>query len=940
MKSKIILTLLFAAPIALLYFTEKHSFKALNVPADASTTGSIRQQSKRLQWEWQRLHDPATGKIPAGMRAKELAFAQTLPKDSDFEIEKSGTGQDFTLQGPYNVGGRTRGLAIDITNENIVFAGSVSGGLYRSTDGGNTWQKVTSPQQYLGVTSIVQDTRTGHTNNWYFSSGEGYGTSASADEAFYLGDGIFKSTDGGLSWNPLEATANGNPQSFTTNWQVIWNLATHPDDSSDVLFAATYGAIYKSTDGGSNWTTSIASSVSGSDSYFTDVACTSTGVVYATLSSDGQKGGIWRSADGTAPFVDITPDNFFNGNDTIHWPGVYDRTVIGIDPNNENVVYFLAHSPGYGLASLDFQGDTNWVSFWKYEYLSGDGDTTGGFWTDLSQNLPFDGSALGNIVLQGSYNMHVKVMPGNSNIVFICGTNIYRSTDGFTTNTNTTQIGGYGIGAILPFYTSYLNHHSDVHNLTFLPSNPDILISATDGGLYKTDNCLADTVAWTSLNNGYYTSQYYTVAIDHGTEGSNVITGGLQDWGSWWTNSPDPLATWTHPSHGDGAYCAVKDGGGTYYFSRQEGKMMKATLDNNGNVTAFKRFDPIGASKDNYQFINPFVLDPVDNNILYLSEGPNLWRNDALADITLDGSWDTISTGWQKFSWHLTDTTQHISCFAVSTEPAHRLYFGTSKKKIYKVNNAHTGNPTPVDITASNMPVAGYVTALAVDPRDGDKVMAVFSNYKVYSIWYSDNGGSSWKKVAGNLEQTQSGSGNGPSIRTASILPVGDGTIYLIGASTGLYATDTLIADSTVWIQQGANTIGNAVVNMIDTRSSDGFTVIATHGNGLYTTYYTSVSEIAGIKDNKWPSITNVLSLYPNPAQNNTTVEFELFEKTNVTIIIYDEAGREVQEVLKTQINKGKHIILVNTANLKAGIYYCTFTTPLYRTSRSLIIVK
>ena len=160
-------------------------------------------------------------------------------------------------------------------------------------------------------------------------------------------------------------------------------------------------------------------------------------------------------------------------------------------------------------------------------------------------------SQLGNIVTQGSYDMLVRVMPGNSNIVFLGGTNLYRSTDGFTTNTNTKQIGGYGIGATLPFYTSYLNHHPDQHNIAFYNSNSNLMYSTCDGGIYMTGNAADDSVQWTSKNNGYYASQYYTVAIDHGTSGSHVITGGLQDWGSWWTNSADPQFQWTFPSQGD-----------------------------------------------------------------------------------------------------------------------------------------------------------------------------------------------------------------------------------------------------------------------------------------------------------------------------------------------------------------------------------------------------
>jgi hypothetical protein len=236
------------------------------------------------------------------------------------------------------------------------------------------------------------------------------------------------------------------------------------------------------------------------------------------------------------------------------------------------------------------------------------------------------------------------------------------------------------------------------------------------------------------------------------------------------------------------------------------------------------------------------------------------------------------------------------------------------------------------------MPSAGYVSAIAVDPRDADKVMVVFSNYKVYSIYYSENGGTNWKKVAGNLEQTQSGSGNGPSIRTAAILPVADGTIYLVGASTGLYATDTLIADSTVWIQQGANTIGNVVITALETRASDGFTVIATHGNGVYTTNYTSVTEVVGVEQFTIYDLRFVI--YPNPAKDNTNIVFELAENTQAEMVIYDEMGRLIDKLLNKQLPKGKHSIAVNTSSYRSGVYYCTLTTAKGRAGKTLIVAK
>ena len=93
-------------------------------------------------------------------------------------------------------------------------------------------------------------------------------------------------------------------------------------------------------------------------------------------------------------------------------------------------------------------------------------------------------------------------------------------------------MGGYEIGAALPFVNEYPGHHPDQHGLTFLPSNPDIMFSNCDGGISKTLDNTASSVVWNELNNGYITSQFYTIAIDHSTT-DDIVMGGLQDNGTY-----------------------------------------------------------------------------------------------------------------------------------------------------------------------------------------------------------------------------------------------------------------------------------------------------------------------------------------------------------------------------------------------------------------------
>ncbi|MBL0330142.1 MAG: hypothetical protein IPP64_12165 [Bacteroidetes bacterium] len=504
MKSKFTFFVASALSIsAVAYITAGGNFLKNKFTSDTVNEGMVHGASKRLKWEMSRLADPATGKIPDNIRQLELAFAATLP--NDLQTDRSMASLTMTNRGPWNVGGRTRAFGVDVSNENRLLAGSCSGGMWLSTNGGTSWSQSNTLSQLKNATCLTQDKRATHTNTWYYGSGEAYGASASGGSgAYYLGDGVFKSTDGGVTWTPIASTAGGNPNGFTTGWQLVWNIANDnsANDSIEEVYASIYGGIQRTINGGTTWTAML-----GGGSYFTDVQISTTGIVYATQSDDGSQKGIWRAKNDSA-FVNILPVGF---------PTAYNRIVSGINPNNENEVYFLANTPGFGKVTYNYLGTPEWNSLWKYTYVSGDGTGAGGTWQDLSLNLPNTGGMFDKWNVQGSYDMVVRVKPGSSNVVYIGGTNLYRSTTAFQDSTNTTFIGGYEQFSALPVINSYPNHHPDQHWIEFLPSNPDVMFSANDGGVFKTLNDTATAVVWQSLNNGYLTTMFYTLAIDHAT---------------------------------------------------------------------------------------------------------------------------------------------------------------------------------------------------------------------------------------------------------------------------------------------------------------------------------------------------------------------------------------------------------------------------------------
>jgi hypothetical protein len=363
-------------------------------------------------------------------------------------------------------------------------------------------------------------------------------------------------------------------------------------------------------------------------------------------------------------------------------------------------------------------------------------------------------------------------------------------------------------------------------------------------------------------------------------------------------------------------------------------------LDANGNVQTFARIDPIGGT--GYEFINPFMLDPNNNNIMYLAGGKKLWRNDDLSQIPMIGNWDSISTNWTPWTDTVPATGVTITALNVSKTPANRVYYGTSTKRIYRVDNANVGTPTPVDITSTNAQAFmtnAYVSCIASNPNNADEVMVIFSNYSVNSIFYSGTGGlptTSWVKAGGNLDNSAAG----PSVRWAVIMPVSDGKVYMVATSTGLYATDTLMGTNTVWVQQGANTIGNAVCDMIDYRMSDGLVVIATHSHGMYSTHITSVNDIATVRDLQGLKGNFSLSNYPNPFSTSTTIDFTLDKHAKVKLSVLDQFGRIVKILMDEPADSGKHTVQFEKGNLSSGTYYISLQVGDLRETRKVLVVQ
>ena len=902
----------------------------------------LEENAERVALETKMLADPLTGEIPAGIAYQNIEFLHAL--QASFPTKK-GRGAIWNNRGPWNVGGRTRAIAIDVNDEKHILAGGVSGGIWQSTDGGVSWKRVSDVNGHPGVVSITQDPRPGKTNLWYALSGEIYGTSASGGGSFYLGDGAFKSLDNGSTWTPITSTASGTPSAFITSFQGGWRIAASPVDSiAACLYMATYGTIYRSKDTGKTWKAVVGS---GNDSYFTDVRVSSKGLVYASLSTDGTNTrGFFRSADGLK-FTDITPSFLKSA----------DRTVIEINPSNENEVYFLSELPtdsSGGVVTANYEGSKEYVSLYKYTYISGDGTGAGGQWTNLSPNLPVNSTnPFDRFNCQGGYDLFVKMQPGTSTLI-IGGTNVYRSTDAFTTPDHIKQIGGYGIGTTIPFFTVYLNHHPDQHDLIFLKSDPKKAYSVSDGGVKFTDNINAPTVEWQDRSMGYVTSQLYSIAIDENSAYDQWMVGGFQDNGNYVSNTSDSKHSWVMPVNGDGAYNYIAPNKEYFVMSIQQGRMVKVELDKHGHLLARRRIDPFGFEKADYAFINPFIVDPNNNNFLYMPIGKRIARLNNLNSLAVNNDYSQLKTGWTILSDTITTpnfgtantTVAEITSLAVSSNEPNILYFGTSNKEMYRIDQANTGDPKYIklDTITKRLLGGGFVSSIAVDPDSAKNVLICFSNYKINSLFFSNDYGMNWYFVGGNLESsTANPTGADPSIRCVKILVGANGKrTYFAGTSIGLFSTDTLILaasassaiNKTVWKQESADKIGAAIVTDIKVRPSDGYVAVATHGSGTFESYYTG--KIPPVAANT----SSELTAYPNPASDKIYFSFDATNTNLYNTEVYDISGRRIT-ALSNGINYNNVFTQVlDVSRYPNGHYFISYYTSDNRKQVKHFIVR
>jgi len=889
--------------------------------------------------QWIKLRDPQTNEIPAGIRSRELAFGSGLP------MKAAQPGQDWNWRGPNNIGGRMLCIAIDLDDENHFLSGSASGGMWQSMDAGQNWSKVTAPDAEQSATCLVQDRRPGKHNIWYYGTGELLSTTkrniSTNVRSIGIGNGIFKSTDNGATWEPLPYTQGGSPAFLDKVFQGVWKIVTDPvATEKDIVYAACYGAIMRSEDGGATWHMVLGDLEN--KSFATDVAITSDGVLYAAMSSycwsieRPAKAGIWRSADGV-DWKNITPPDF---------PEEYRVTRLAIAPSNENVMYVFTETPSPELSP--FNGVFNTVNtFWKYTRQAA-ADT--GFWEDRSSNIPGGGNGNMNsfpfsFMVYGGYTFDMKVRPDDEEVVFLAAMNMFRSENGFADSVQTTFMGGY------PFDMDSLHAlHPDQHGITFLPSDPDVLFMANDGGVYITYNCMADSadMAWNRLNNKLTTTQFYSVTIDREGTNNDWILGGLQDNNWYYTVTDEQSAFWFDIDicfdgfatcvAPDWEYCVISAYSGNIWTSQFDTAMYTKNIFPQLPDTLLKFYNPIMGSNSLFPFYQNFALEPNNYEILYLPTIKSIWRKNNLKAASYDTN--LRNAGWEHLSNVDVGDASEISYITISKTPANRLFYGTNLGRLYKLDDAHTGNGMPVEITGPTFPYYAFIACIDIDVNNADNIVVVFSNYNIQSIYFSEDGGASWSPQGGNLEEFPDGTGSGPSIRWVKSLTYQGHKVWFAGTSVGLYSTTELSGDSTIWKKEGASSIGSVLVDMIDARETDGFVAVGTQGNGVYSTYY---DPSLGIDNPDKEQALLEVNLYPNPAETRFKVHIERRHAASIPASSPDACRIELvdlsgKQVIHEQFLAGNETIEIDVTKLQSGIYFCRVVTEIGSLTKKVVI--
>lgn len=830
--------------------------------------------------------DPAEGRVPL----ERLQAAYRDIRDTRYHRLKSGTQPlDWNIISS-NMGGRTRCIAYDPNDPagNKVWAGAVTGGLWYNdniTSSLSAWIPVGDFWQNLSISSIVFDPNDPQVI--YVGTGEAFTSTTIYRESSGLGVGIFKSADGGQSWELLGSTEN---------FRYITDIAIKDENGTSVLYAGVVSGYYKgqnhqsipsdglyrSLDGGQSWM-QVLPVIPGTGTPYSpaDVEVASNGRIFVgtkrnlddeggatILYSDSGLIGSWTIFDDYVSIIQSNPDYYVPG-----------RVMLATAPSDPDVAYALfgagyvnsdngfTYSQGRHIARTADGGQT-----WQYRPIPSGGDY---FWATLAWHA-----------------LAVGVDPADADHLYIGGLDVYKSENG---GQNWNQV-SYWQMMYWGGGDEYV--HADIHDIEFKPGSSNELLITSDGGVFYTNQATAGNPAFQEKNLSYGSLQFYTCDI-HPSAGVNKYVGGLQDNGTlYYTGTP--LTIFDMIDGGDGAYCWIDDKDPAYMYTSVYYNRYSVWINENG-------YDYLGDWSSGI-FINPADYD-YNEKAIYAnacSFGGNmtntLLRIDGLP-YNGDGDYVTLNTG--------TDTWfSHVRWSPYSPGGKANLFLGTLSGRLYKVEEAQSWSPVVTEITGNDFPEAN-ISCVAIGGSE-DTLLVTFSNYGVSSVWQTFDGGGTWDEAEANLPDIP--------VRWALYHPR-DNRHAMLATELGIWTCDHMDQPDITWTTDNEG-LANVRVDMLQVRDSDNTVLAATHGRGLAAAVWDITTGLDGMED-----IAGII-LYPNPSsgkvrfslpEGNETPQLEVFNMTGQKVHSQALAAGQEQEIDLRHLASGRY--LLNIKSQKTLIY-------------------
>lgn len=567
----------------------------------------------------------------------------------------SATTANWTALGPFGNAsgtgaGRTQCVRFHPSGTGTVYVGAAAGGLWKSTNNGATWTTTTDQIASLGVSDIAIDPV--NPNIMYISTGDFDG----APTGFSGGDsksiGVLKSIDGGNTWNTTGLSWTTSQSRF------ISKLLINPLNTVEV-FAFTSAGIYRTRNSGTTWTLVTPG-------YYKDAEYKpgDTTTIYAANASN-----IYRSTNGGQSFTNI----YSTG---------YKQIRIAVTPADPNYLYIV------GTSSTDAFGgltrSTNSAA--TFSVMSTTPNILGG--------------------TQAWYDLDIAASPTNKDEIICGGIDLWRSTNGGVSWTQSTF--GYGGGAYI---------HPDQHDVVYM--NGTTIWACNDGGVDRSTN---NGSTWTNANGNMNIAEPYFLGVS--ALSSTRIIAGLQDNGTILWNG----TSWSLVKGGDGMECFVDwNNNNTIVGSYVDGAHAKST--NSGASWS----NIVTGLTGTGNWIAPICQDPNNANVFYAG------RQEVFKSTNQGASWSQLGTLGGSGDVML-----------INPAPSNtNIIYAARANALYKTLN---GGSTWMSITGTIPVGSTRITDIDVDNTNANNVYVTLSGYFAGNkVYYSTDGGLSWTNYSAGL---------------------------------------------------------------------------------------------------------------------------------------------------------------------------------------------